>query len=285
MQSSQRTTRRQKKRAEKALPLTASLPQESVIRSLIRREIARSEEKKTIELTTNAFYLANAVNTTGFAANNVWELTNSPGGSGVQITQGTGASNRIGNQVTITKALLKMVLLPYNYVATYNTVPQPQDVRIIIFRLKGIDKSLAAAQSVFSTTGSCFQSNNTSAGLGGDIVDMVRTINKDVVQVMSDQIVKVGAQIYNDGASGGIGPTFWGSNNDYSYNQLLRFDLLRLGLTRKWQFNDTSNTPYGYEPLYCVIDPVSATGAAHSNTTNGRSLLATYQLEIEFTDA
>lgn len=254
-------------------------------RELIRSEMRRGEEKKVQELTTNVFYLANAINTTGFSAQNVWEATNSPGGAGMQIAQGTGAGNRIGNKITITKALAKIVLMPYPYTATYNTVPKPQDVRIIVFKLKGLDRSLANAQAMFSTTGSCFQSNNSSAGLGGDVVDMVRKLNGDTVTVYKDFRVKVGAASWTDGASGAIGAAGYFANNDYKYNQFITIDLLKNGMPKVWDFNDTSTTPYGYNPLYIVVDPVNCDGTAHTNTTNGRALYATYQLDLEFTDA
>jgi len=255
-------------------------------RKFVRDVVAAQEEKKVQEYTVPAFYLANPVNTTGFTAQNVWELTNSESGSqSIAIAQGTGQGNRIGNKIKITKSLLRIILSPYPYAATYNTNPAPQDVRVVMFKLKGPDRGLTEAATCFSTTGNCFQSNNTSAGLDGTYLDCIRKLNKDVLTVYYDKVVKVGMASNTDAASGGTASYGWFANNDYKFNQFLEIDMLKNGYPKQFQYNDTSTSPYGYNPLYIAVIPSNCNGGAHANTTNARALYASYQIDVEFTDA
>jgi len=265
---------------------TQPLEDQKKARKFVREVVASQEEKKVQEYTVPAFYLANPVNTTGFTAQNVWELTNSESGSqSIAIAQGTGQGNRIGNKIKITKSLLRIILSPYPYATTYNTNPAPQDVRIVMFKLKGPDRGLTEAATCFSTTGNCFQSNNTSAGLDGTYLDCIRKLNKDVLTVYYDKVVKVGMAANTDAASGGTAAYGWFANNDYKFNQFLEIDMLKNGYPKQFQYNDTSTSPYGYNPLYIAIIPSNCNGGAHANTTNARALYASYQIDVEFTDA
>lgn len=250
--------------------------------ALIKRVVGRMAERKDTQYTSPIQYLANALNTTDFGANTI-ELTQSSTGAALNIAQGTGQANRIGNRIRVVSAKLRLILFPHGYDELVNSTPLPQNVRVVIYKLKGQDTSKTQAQAVFSAGGNCFQANNTTAPMTGLITDMNSEINTDIITVYSNRVYKLGASSY-DYTSSPSGGVFFGNNNDYKYNVIRRYNLFKCGFPKVFDYNDTQTFPYGYRPLFITFMPCNADGSAPAGSTYSRPIKIQYQISLQFTD-
>ena len=185
---------------------------------LIKSVIHKQAENKVVSYTANtAIYNYNSP--TGFNANNIIPLT--PFTSYMNISQGTGQGDRIGNKVSTRKCFIKFVLFPGTYSALNNPNPAPQDIRIIIFKWKDTPTTLAST----STMSNFWQRGDSSEAPSGTLTDMIHDVNKDKYTVYYDKTVKVGYQ--NDATSGSytFSQSYW--NNDYKVNVIRKIDVTK----------------------------------------------------------
>lgn len=222
------------------------------LKKIIRREIARNVENKTIQMFDFGRVLRQD-NDGNFDSTNVFPLGPDPGS--ILINQGTGQGGRIGNRIRTKKLTLKGVFTPMPYDQFYNASPQPQQVKIVIF----YDKTDANAMPAPATAADFFQNGNSARGFNGDITDMVMPVNADRYRVLLTKRFKLGWSQQPTGSSGSNPNMGQYSNNDYKMSCEFSLDLTK-HYPKDVRFPDNSSLPTS-RGLYCMVLVAPGDGA------------------------
>lgn len=227
----------------------------AAVKVMVKRELARNVENKEVSTVVTAQTLYPISDATNFDANNVFWI--SPGDSSWLVAQGTGAGNRVGNQVKVKKLTFKGVLTPLAYDATTNTNPQPREVKMWFFYERGAGNTLPASPRT-----DFFQAGNSTDGLNDDLSDMVAPVNTDKYVVVATRTFKVGYQQFaTTGSSPGYGNF---ANNDFKLNCKFSVDLTK-HIPKIMRWNDGDQTPRS-RGLFCMVADVAANGGATGAT-------------------
>lgn len=271
--SYRRGTRKYKPRAAKVRS-TAKLT--DIVKALCKREIDKTTELKTATVTSAVLDLPNYANSN--TDNNVIPLV--PDSSALTISQGTAASQRIGNTIRVRKVYLHLSLFPSPYNATENSVPIPQDVICYIFSLRANESSQLAAVRTFCGS-SFFDAGGSVQGFSGDLSDFMKRPNTDAVIVHKRFLLKLGAANYETN-TGTQANNFSYANNDYKLNCIRRMDITKF-IPKNIKFEDTATTIQN-NPVYLVMSPCPCDGGAAADTTSAIPCTYSYGLTYEFTD-
>lgn len=209
---------------------------------------------------------------------------------GLNIAQGTGQGNRIGNRIKLVSATLKYCYRPNPYFAgpggSVNVAPQPHLLRIYLFTLKDNQQLDTAAQanSVFRTD--FFNDGNSSQGATSTFDDIVRPFNTDVVTVHKVITRKIGNSASNVRADGTLNPgtaqfQFF-QNNDFKLYASGTINVLKYQTTSPvWNDSSTAVAPSGRK-LYAAFTVCSLYGTIDSTLQQGN---ITYCLTYKYKDA
>lgn len=245
-------------------------PKTTVVKAMVNRAIARTEEKKESNVYSLNTPLPAVINA-GWTASSI---SIAPSSTGFVIPQGTGQGNRIGNHIRTKRAYVKGILHQNTYDAATNPQPLPVQVRMLIFKDK-----FNKAQQPAAVALDLFQTGSTAIGPTNDLADMMLDINKDRYQVYHDQVMKVGFAAY--GGTGTI-PAFQSfTNNDFSLNCEFNVDITKF-IPKQIMYNDAAAAPMN-DNLWMIFLPAFANGGGMpaNSTLLNMSWTATY----EYTDA
>lgn len=207
----------------------------------IKRVVNHTRELKTFQWGYQHLPLYSYSTGSNFAANNVIPLI--PTSTSTPLIQGIGNSDRIGNEIRIKKATLKLTLYPTNYDATLNPQPEPFDVRLIILHAKNNPTNLIVSSTFFDQ-------NNSTSSPQDDLQDQLSNINKDVYVVNRDKHYKIGSAI--NSASGVNQAWQHFANNDYKRNQMITLDVTN-ALPKSIVWDDTDTTPTSFQPNAVIL--------------------------------
>lgn len=240
------------------------------LKALVNKVVDRNEERKE----SNIYSLGTPIIPTSNASWAASSVRLCPGTSGFPIPNGTGQGNRIGNRITVKKAWVKGIIHPTIHDNVTNPLPQPMQIRMLIFKDKFRPTTQPSALSL-----DLFQTGSSSIGPQNDLVDCILDPNRDRYQVYHDQILKLGTSNYE---GTGASPTqqFW-ANNDFSYNVKFNVDITRF-LPKHIVFNDVETDPMS-DGLWMIFLPVRAAGNSFPSTTLPANLA--FSANIEYTDA
>lgn len=252
-----------------------------ISKKFVKKVVNSMAEKKSISYTqTVSTDLANAANTTGFAAVNVLEVTPIAGGA-LALTQGVTQSTRVGNKVRPKSVIFKFSLFPTPYNASSNSVPMPQTVMMWLVKYKGQTKTqvsvAAAVQSSF------FQNGSSVLGMTGDMRDYCFTENRDLFTIYWKKVVKLGSSIYANMSGGNQVNQYSFANNEYKMQQHMRVNLMKHGFPKSLDFSDNTGTSNN-NPLFFVISPVDADNGLNASTTASAPIQWIYALTMNYTD-
>lgn len=216
-------------------------------------------------------------NTAVFLAGaNVFGLTpGTPQGISQTVAQSTGQGGRIGNNISVKRQILNMIINPKDYVAGDNPTPRCQNIRIMIFKMRGNYTLVTDLSSDF------FQDGGSAFGLTSRNFDMIGQLNKDTKVVYRDFQIKIGPAI-NTTSSGGTINNFLMANNDYKYNERLSIDCTDY-IPKKLVWDDASATA-NVDSVYCVISPCNADGSV-AILAGDWPLEVFYDLHLTYEDA
>lgn len=184
-------------------------------------------------------------------------LPEATGGSTWQYScnQGTGESDRIGNEIRPISLVLTGVIranLGFDNTTNYN--PCPLRVTMWLVRIKKhlTDSSTNLEQIVDNTF---FQAGNTSSGMFGTTLDLTRTPNSDQIEVQMKKTFLLGASDYISAFAVNSGNN---SQQRYADNGTTISRMFRINLTKylpkKLMFNDGSNTtPVNARKMWLMI--------------------------------
>lgn len=188
----------------------------------------------------------------------------------VAISQGTGQANRIGDRIRTHSCILRGVITPKPWHATTNSSPQPQEVRIWFFSVKGVVQ-------LPTTLGNFFQAGNSAQTPQGTISDLTRIINTDLYTYRGHRTFKIGTADF--AGSGGLVDYQYFANNDFKYNQRFTIDCTHM-LSAEYKFSDTTNIPQS--STFFFIEAVNANGSGQA--TNQLVAQINYEIDYRFTD-
>lgn len=185
-----------------------------------------------------------ATNYSAFQSNSIIPLTpyyeaGLPSSINLDITQGTGVSNRIGNSIKTKSGYLRAVLYPAPYSATLNPTPRPVMVTQWIFKLKsGITDSTGIVQSTMLT--SFFKDQNSAFGIQNSLNDIVAKVNPDYINLLSRRVYKLGYA--SDAGTGANAANQNYANNDYKHNIIIRMPTTK-HLRKRIRYTDNNAQP------------------------------------------
>lgn len=179
----------------------------------------------------------------------------------LDITQGTGVSNRIGNSIKTRSGYLRAVIYPAPYHATFNPTPQPLLVTQWIFKLKsGITDSTSSVVSTMNTN--WFKDQNSYTGVFNSLNDVVMKCNPDFVNLLSRRVYKLGYA--SDNGTGSQVANQYHANNDYKLNFVLKQNMTKY-LRKQIRYADNNAQPLT-STTWCVFTVAYASGQSMPST-------------------
>lgn len=266
-----------------------TLPSSAEVRKMVKAEIHRQAENKTIQ-TISAIYVPTTTNdSAGVQINNaIIRLTPSATLS-YQISQGDGQGQRTGNSITTRKMQIRGVLTAEPYESTNNPSPVPVVVKMLLMYDKrcptGIDPSNnnEVNPTPQSPNNDFFQLGSTVDGFLGSNLDQMQTYNRDRYAVLEERTYKIGYQRY-DGLGSGT-PTSaqqYYANNDFSVHVPVEWDVTKY-MPKTIKFNDTSTSP-NTRALFLMSFAVPATGVVVTAPTPSPQVLFRFTTDYEYED-
>lgn len=194
------------------------------------------------------------------------------------LAQGTGASQRIGNEILVKNAYIK----GFVNIKAYNATTNPNAVPIYVkFWLLSCKKTNTPAMATISTFSTFFESMNSGLPFQGSTLDMLLTVNKDVWTVHSTKLVKIGVST-SVGGNNPVATTGYFDNSQMS--KPFYFNYTKH--LKKIMYDDTVNNVSTNRNLFLVIQPANADGTTTVDPTIiiNPAEIHTVQL-VEYTDA
>lgn len=186
-------------------------------------------------------------------------VINSVAGSSISLcptpAQGAGANQRIGNQITVVKAVIhgRVNILPYN--STSNPLSTAVLVKIFLCKSKSINGPNFSA--IYNVNNDFFDVGGSKLGFQSNVLDMLLTVNKNNWTWCATKAFKIGASYPS--ASGPVGSGGYYDNSSMSVPFM--FDYSKHLHTLR--FDDSS--PYALnDNLFLVFQAVYADGSASS---------------------
>ncbi len=263
------TRRRGRKKGKQG---NATLPSAVVaeLQKLINRRITRTEELKT------GYYALGApigsYNYSQFGVNQI--LVVSPYNSRLAISQGTGQGNRLGNEITVKRARLRVYFAFNPYHATTNPNPQPQFLLWYVF-------SRRLANTEDSSLPLFFQQGSSAAAPSGTAADMLYDVNADKYILYKKGMLRLGYSQYTTG-TGSLANYGYFSNNDAKLGDYLEIDITPF-MTKRQIFDDTTNNSLSNNLMEFACWTVQYDGAGAGAAYAPLSMWFTNQ--IDFTDS
>jgi len=239
------------------------------VKKYVKKTIHTKTENKMIQYSQNDFF-GNVVND---GTMNITPLT--PYAGWMSIVQGVGQANRIGNQVSTRRVMLKYVMLPTSYNATTNSQPRPVEVQMFL----GYVKQAPSILPTGADFDNLFQFNNTDNPATGAIFDLNQPINKDYWTVKKYWTHKIGFANYAGNGSALNQQTY--ANNDFKLNVIRKIDITK-HYPKKLLFNDNVGTIQN-TGLFFFFQAIAADGTVFSGSQ--LPILMQWQLDLEYEDA
>jgi hypothetical protein len=254
---------------------TAKRGKRPALKKMIRKELSSRVEIKTIQSYVHDRTLV-AVGNTDFLTStgsigNMIVLGPDPN-NGLNIIQGTGQGQRIGNKISVKSLIIKGTICPKPYDITYNVSTFPLQVKMWIF----YDKT--APNNIPNPTADFFQNGNSSKGWFGDLVDTWSPVNTDRYRVLATRTFKVG-YASNEG-TGAIQAYQGMTNNDYKMSANFSINLTKI-FAKSVKYNDTSSYPTS-RGLYCLFTYAAGTGGTLNSLV--RAAEVQWMQSMKYTD-
>lgn len=281
---------RRPRRARRRRPLRAGVKKavrtfkRKVFAKRVRKIVQRSAETKHVSK-RGTKYCVRMQNAQTSLNTNMWILSPSTGADnttygGVDVAKGTSDGQRVGNKITLKKAMFNISMYPTPYNAATNVNPTPQVVRMYFFRTKINKNTVPASTTLNGPGGNFFQDGTTATGFIGTLADINMRLNDDLYTYVGSKTVKLGYASNNGtGAGSQPGPQYF-QNNDFRMNYTKRMNITKY-LPKQFLWDDAGNvvTPY----TYCLIQPLNADGSNNASLVES-PINCIYEQYYEYTD-
>lgn len=188
------------------------------------------------------------------------------------VIQGTGHSQRIGNEIKVVKAFIKgyINLLPYN--AVNNPLSTPVMCKMWVVSYKQNNQLDNTALTTFQTF---FETNNSSTGFQGNMLDLCLTVNKDAWTVHAQKTIQLGSTYPSSTGPVGTGGYFDNSKMILPYY----FDYTKHIKTIK--YDDTVNNLSTNRNIWILWQQIYADGSS----TSIIPVETHFNIRVEYEDA
>lgn len=249
--------KRVKVEGSKKRVLKSVRPSGSVIKQEVSRQVDRLIEDKTIQYTWTQ---TGAVGLEPYGASNwgtynccpIFPVSATPG---FVISQGSGQANRIGNSIRPTKFVYRGIVSANQWNGTYNNVPQPQYVMLLMLARKD------TGNQVIGSTNLLFQNGNSATNPTGALYDVLAPFNTDLYNIYYKRVFKIGSAI-NQGTGTDI------VNQQYANNDFSRAVMFNIDLTKHYykaiKFSDASLPSNVAQGLHLAWYVMNGDGSAMS---------------------
>ena len=240
----------------------------------VQAVISRNVENKCVQADFTGALIKN-YNSSGWASD-CFGIPVSPQAGTLDVTQGVGQGQRIGNTIRVKKLTMKGVLFPAPYSILTNFAPKPVEVKFWFCYQRNDPFKQPTNYASF------FQNGSSSSNFTGNLLDMVKVTNKDTFRVMKTRTFKLGFDAYTVAGADTYQQSY--QNNDFKMNHKFSFDLTKyIPKIMKYVDGYTAVTTRG---LYLVVEAVWSNG---TSSTIGQiaeiGSLMNYQLDFEYEDA
>lgn len=246
-----------------------------LVKQYVKKALLKQEERKVANYQGNLFVQPynTIVGGTGWYNESVFPVA--PYGGLMNISQGSGQGDRIGNKIKTRKCIMDYIISPSSYNATTNTNPEPIDIRLLFVKARDDSDALPSATDLTHL----FQNGDSSVAPSGILTDMISQVNNDLFILKAQRKHKLGYSVSN--GTGYTVTTSGYSNNDYSLNIISSIDVTKM-LPATLHYNDAANYPN--DPLlYCVMLAARSGGGAAATSQQYASFW--YSLRYEYVDA
>jgi len=260
----------------RARKTTAARKTKSItIKKMVRREIARNIENKTVQYLGDGYTIIPVSNAAGFDAN---IIPCYPASGYLQINQGVGQGERCANHVKIKNLKIEGIVYPRGYSASNNTTPTPTQIKFYFFYDREEPQAIPSPQ----ISADILQFGNSVLPFQNNLFDHSMPINKDRYRVLTTRTVKVGYSEYGgSGATGSIPLQGNLTNNDFKLNAKLSVNLTKY-CVKNCNFRDNSSTPTT-RGIYMMAVPEWANGLPIPSTQIPCSM--DYMMTCSYEDA
>lgn len=198
----------------------------------------------------------------------------SPYQNRLNIPQGDGQGDRVGNSVRTVNSYIWGALYTQPYDIGYNPTPRPMDVMLYIVQRKG------QGDTAMTTLSGFYQNNSTSQAPSSGQIDTLLPINRDQYTVYYKRMFKLG---FADNTGTGVDGTYQRyTNNDYKRTCRFRINVTKY-LRKIYKYSDTATTP-SCNALYMIIMPVNSDTTIPASGNNLRPIGLIYNQQYTFVD-
>lgn len=248
-------------------------------RAAAKRRAVRGRDRKMLRAARVAIYRASETkerryaNTSvaiGVMGNSSWNAAGAAGifpltpnttsNKGIDILQGTGEGNRVGNSIRVSKAVFRFYLSARGYDASSNATPRPSVVKYWIVSAKqGIDfNDLADVQNLSLDF---FETTNGTTGTFADLRDTMMPINNDKYVVHKSGEIKVGYADFT-GTGNQTNSQFF-ANNDFKLYSKRSIDVTKY-IPKQIRYVDNNSQPTT-KPVWIIFSAYPADGSTAGN--------------------
>jgi len=253
----------------KKLGRPSSKPTVSQVKRIVKKVISRQAENKTIQWFTTGIDIWN-INNANFLPS-IFPV--SPYLGFLNVEQGVGQGERVGNRIRIKRIWIKGTIYPQPYNSTINPNPQPVQVILWFFCSRSSPNLLPNTMSGF------LQDGDSARNLQGDLTDVISLVNNDQFRLFHKRVFKIGYAAYE---GTGIQPAQQAfHNNDFKLNRTFKVNLKK-HVVKNVVYNDTGTNVPRTRGLFCVAQAVNADGSIMANNITPAQM--SFQLSMEYED-
>lgn len=259
-------TRKPARRGRKYVKKSAGVT--TAVKAYVKRALGRNIENKKDWNSGANITVSNVIAAQPYFQALNWQTAQQISGS--YSNQGT----RVGNQLTVKRAILKGSLNMKPYDLTNNPLIKDQLVSVVVFKLRQYANGINPTQTTYFSK--MFQQGNTTAGILNTPLDHITPFNQDVAMIKAVRRFKMG---FSSQAT--FTQPSQQANNDFNYQKYFTIDLTRF-YKKIQRFNDGTSDATN-DNLFFMILTAPADNSAYSAPTG--PLLLEWYWDATFEDA
>lgn len=219
----------------------------SQITRIVKREMSRKVEHKTSQFFASQWDIVPSNNT--FFEASFFPCT--PYTTYMDIDQGVGQGDRIGNRITLTNLSIKGTIWPLPYDGTTNPTPSPAQV-VLYFVYRRTIPINTPTNAV-----NIFQNGDGSRNFQNDLTDVMAKVNNDEWRLLTKRVFKIG---YAANTGTGAQPAYQAfTNNDFKLNRNFQINLTKYAV-KKLRYADASSSIPRTRGIFCIPVAISSSG-------------------------
>lgn len=261
-----------KKYLKKKKIMKKKAPKNTISR-IVKKELRKDLEVKHRLIEYSGQVIARASNSIEIAGLNVGTYPIAPCSAQLPIAQGVTDSARVGNEIRIKRARMKMILYTVPWDNVVNTKATQKIVGMYIYET--VERPTEPPTSTLFS-GQFFENNGGNSGFSVDTTDLCKYVNPHRVKLKYFKFFKVGPAF----PTGTTLPSV--ANNDFKSVHSFYLDYTKY-LRKVYTYNDTTTQP-SQPQLFCTMVFWNADSST-IETADAFTISANISWRIDYTDA